>query len=36
ITDEVLDGDRSLALVQAGNRLHAQKAVLERLLGAPR
>jgi ornithine carbamoyltransferase len=36
ITDEVLDGDRSLALVQAENRLHAQKAVLERLLGAPR
>jgi ornithine carbamoyltransferase len=36
ITDEVLDGDRSLALVQAENRLHAQKAILERLLGAPR
>jgi ornithine carbamoyltransferase len=34
ITDEVLDGDRSLVLVQAENRLHAQKAVLERLLGA--
>jgi ornithine carbamoyltransferase len=34
ITDEVLDGDRSLALVQAENRLHAQKAVLERLLGS--
>jgi ornithine carbamoyltransferase len=36
ITDEVLDGDRSLVLVQAENRLHAQKAVLERLLGVPR
>ncbi|HXV35803.1 MAG TPA: ornithine carbamoyltransferase [Myxococcota bacterium] len=36
ITDEVLDGERSLVLIQAENRLHAQKAVLERLLGAPR
>jgi ornithine carbamoyltransferase len=37
ITDEVLDGDRSLVLDQAENRLHAQKAILERLLapGAP-
>jgi len=35
ITDEVLDGDRSLALVQAENRLHAQKAILERLLSLP-
>ncbi len=32
ITDEVLDGRRSLALDQAENRLHAQKAILERLL----
>ncbi|HYA11267.1 MAG TPA: ornithine carbamoyltransferase [Thermoplasmata archaeon] len=32
ITDEVLDGDRSAAWDQAENRLHAQKAVLERLL----
>jgi len=32
ITDEVLDGPRSLAFDQAENRLHAQKAVLERLL----
>ncbi|MDH3212397.1 MAG: ornithine carbamoyltransferase [Myxococcales bacterium] len=32
ITDEILDGERSLALDQAENRLHAQKAVLERLL----
>jgi ornithine carbamoyltransferase len=36
ITDEVLDGPGSLILDQAENRLHAQKAVLERLLGAPR
>jgi ornithine carbamoyltransferase len=32
ITDEALDGDRSLVFDQAENRLHAQKAVLERLL----
>lgn len=32
ITDEVLDGPRSLVFEQAENRLHAQKAVLERLL----
>jgi ornithine carbamoyltransferase len=32
ITDEVLDGDRCVAFEQAGNRLHAQKAVLEWLL----
>jgi ornithine carbamoyltransferase len=32
ITDEVLDGERSLALEQAENRLHVQKAILERLL----
>jgi ornithine carbamoyltransferase len=35
ITDEILDGDRSLVFDQAENRLHAQKAILERLL-APR
>ena len=29
ITDEVLDGPRSLVLDQAENRLHAQKAILE-------
>jgi ornithine carbamoyltransferase len=33
ITDEVLDGERSIVLDQAENRLHAQKAILERLLG---
>ncbi len=33
ITDEVLDGSRSLIFDQAENRLHAQKAILEHLLG---
>ena len=32
ITDEVLDGPRSIALDQAENRLHSQKAILEQLL----
>ena len=32
ITDEVLDGPRSVVFEQAENRLHAQKAILERLL----
>jgi ornithine carbamoyltransferase len=32
ITAEILDGERSLVLDQAENRLHAQKAVLERLI----
>jgi len=32
ITDEILDGDRSLVFDQAENRLHAQKAILELLL----
>ena len=32
ITDEVLDGERSIVFDQAENRLHAQKAILERLL----
>jgi ornithine carbamoyltransferase len=32
ITDEILDGERSIVLDQAENRLHAQKAVLERLI----
>jgi ornithine carbamoyltransferase len=35
ITDDVLDGPRSIVFEQAENRLHAQKAILERvLLGA--
>jgi len=33
ITDEVLDGPQSAVLDQAENRLHAQKAILARLLG---
>jgi ornithine carbamoyltransferase len=32
ITDEVLDGPRAIALDQAENRLHSQKAILEKLL----
>ncbi len=32
VTDEVLDGPRSLIYDQAENRLHAQKAILERLM----
>lgn len=36
ITDEVLDGPRSIVFDQAENRLHAQKAVLERLILADR
>lgn len=33
ITDEVLDGPQSIVLEQAENRLHAQRALLARLLG---
>lgn len=33
VTSEVLDGDRSVVFQQAGNRLHAQKALLKWLLG---
>jgi ornithine carbamoyltransferase len=36
ITDEVLDGARSIALDQAENRLHAQKAVIVQQLGGAR
>jgi ornithine carbamoyltransferase len=32
ITSEVLDGERSVVIQQAGNRLHAQKALLQWLL----
>lgn len=32
VTDEILDGPRSLIYDQAENRLHAQKAILERLM----
>lgn len=36
ITDEVLDGPHSIVFDQAENRLHAQKVLLEELLGGPR
>jgi ornithine carbamoyltransferase len=32
ITDEVMDGPRSVAFEQAENRMHTQKALLEMLL----
>jgi ornithine carbamoyltransferase len=32
VTSEVLDGDRSVVFQQAGNRMHAQKALLQWLL----
>ncbi|MCC3761899.1 ornithine carbamoyltransferase [Glycomyces sp. TRM65418] len=35
ITDEVMDGPRSRVFDQAENRLHAQKALLARLVGEP-
>jgi ornithine carbamoyltransferase len=34
VTDEVIDGPRSVVFQQAGNRLHAQMAVMAELLGA--
>jgi ornithine carbamoyltransferase len=36
ITDEVLDGPRSLIYDQAENRLHSQKAIMERVISAVR
>jgi ornithine carbamoyltransferase len=33
VTSEVLDGERSIVFQQAGNRMHAQKALLQWLLG---
>jgi ornithine carbamoyltransferase len=33
ITDEVMDGPQSVVFDQAENRLHAQKAILVKLLG---
>jgi ornithine carbamoyltransferase len=33
VTSDVLDGDRSIVFEQAGNRMHAQKALLQWLLG---
>ena len=35
ITEEVLEGPQSAVFDQAENRLHAQKALLELLLGKP-
>ena len=35
ITDEVLDGKRSLVFAQAHNRLHFQKGLLAVLMGPP-
>ena len=34
VTGDVLDGPRSVVFDQAENRLHAQNAILEHLLGA--
>ena len=34
VTDDVLDGARSLVYEQAENRLHSQKALLARLVRA--
>jgi ornithine carbamoyltransferase len=34
ITDEVMDGPRSIIFDQAENRLHMQKAILVKLLGS--
>jgi ornithine carbamoyltransferase len=35
VTADVIDGDRSIIFQQAGNRLHAQKALLKWLLTGP-
>ena len=34
VTDEVIDGPRSVVFDEAENRLHAQKAILRWCLGA--
>jgi ornithine carbamoyltransferase len=34
VTDEVMDGPRSVVFQQAGNRLHVQKAALTLLMGS--
>lgn len=36
VADEVLDGPRSVVIREAGNRLHAQKALLAEMLGSGR
>jgi ornithine carbamoyltransferase len=33
VTDDVVDGPRSVVFTQAENRLHAQKAILAALIG---
>ena len=33
VTDEIIDGPQSVVFDQAENRLHAQKAVLVKLMG---
>jgi len=33
VTDDVIDGERSVVFQQAGNRMHVQKALLHWLLG---
>ena len=35
VTDEVMDGPQSIIYDEAGNRLHAQKAVMALLMGVP-
>ena len=35
ITDDVIDSDQSDVIVQAGNRMHAQKGLLVWLLNRP-
>ncbi len=35
VTDEVLDGDQSIAFDEAENRLHAQKAIMAAIMGRP-
>jgi ornithine carbamoyltransferase len=35
VTSEVLDGDHSIVVQQAANRMHAQKALLKWLLASP-
>jgi len=33
ITDDIIDGENSIVLDQAENRLHTQKAIMEILMG---
>jgi ornithine carbamoyltransferase len=36
VTDEVLDGKRSIAFDEAENRLHTQKAIMAAIMGYPK